>query len=115
MSPPRNNSASLKSASGSQKVDEKAERINVCWLLKLRWSAIAGQLVTIFLVAHTMHFDLPILPLVVIIGLEVIFLSLLLYFTGGPFNPFSFLYLVYIAQAAVVLPARLTWGLVALS
>ena len=39
----------------------------------------------------------------------------LLFFTGGPFNPFSFLYLVHIALAAVVLRAAWTWALVALS
>jgi hypothetical protein len=39
----------------------------------------------------------------------------LLYWTGGPFNPFSFLYLVQIALAAVVLRARWTWALVVLS
>ncbi|HUH01435.1 MAG TPA: ATP-binding protein, partial [Kofleriaceae bacterium] len=42
-------------------------------------------------------------------------LTALLYFTGGPVNPFSFLYLVQIALAAVVLHAHWTWMLVALS
>jgi two-component system sensor histidine kinase RegB len=39
----------------------------------------------------------------------------MLYFTGGPFNPFSFLYLVNIALAAVALHAQWTWMLVALA
>ncbi|HET6611710.1 MAG TPA: ATP-binding protein [Kofleriaceae bacterium] len=50
-----------------------------------------------------------------IMALDVALLSGLLYFTGGPFNPFSFLYLVNIALAAVTLRARYTWMLVALS
>ena len=37
---------------------------------------------------------------------DVVLLTGLLFFTGGPFNPFSFLYLVHIALAAVVLRAR---------
>lgn len=47
--------------------------------------------------------------------LDVLVLSGLLYFTGGPVNPFSFLYLVYIALAAIILPGRWTWALVLLS
>src|SRR5262245_18177258 len=46
---------------------------------------------------------------------DVVLLTALLYFSGGPHNPFSFLYLVHIALAAVVLPPRLSWPLVALS
>src|SRR5439155_7380403 len=39
----------------------------------------------------------------------------LLYLTGGPNNPFCFLYLVQIALAAVIVRARWTWMLVGLS
>ena len=48
-------------------------------------------------------------------ALDVLLLTGLLYFTGGPFNPFSFLYLVHIALAAVVLRPRATWALAGLS
>jgi len=44
-----------------------------------------------------------------------LFLTALLYCSGGPFNPFSFLYLVHIALAAVVLRPVWTWSLVAFS
>jgi two-component system sensor histidine kinase RegB len=50
-----------------------------------------------------------------VLVLDVLLLTGLLYFTGGPFNPFSFLYLVYIALAAVVLRATWIWAIVALS
>jgi two-component system sensor histidine kinase RegB len=47
--------------------------------------------------------------------LDVGLLTALLSLTGGPLNPFSSLYLVNIALAAVVLSPRWTWGLAALS
>jgi two-component system sensor histidine kinase RegB len=47
--------------------------------------------------------------------LDIASLTGLLYLTGGPHNPFSFLYLVQIALATVVVRARWTWMLVGLS
>jgi two-component system sensor histidine kinase RegB len=47
--------------------------------------------------------------------LDIGILTALLYLTGGPHNPFSFLYLVQIALAAVLVRARWTWMLVGLS
>ena len=44
--------------------------------------------------------------------LDILVFSGLLYFTGGPMNPFSFLYLVPIALATVILGSRWTWALV---
>lgn len=114
------------------------------WLCKLRWGAILGQFATVLVVHELMGIDLPLVPLVCIISLEaasnlilglwlkrepevpewslgavmaadVLALTALLYTTGGPFNPFSSLYLVHIALAAAVLRDRYTWGLVALS
>ena len=114
------------------------------WTIRLRFGAIAGQLVTIAGVHFVMGIALPLLPLLLLIAaalsvnvvcllwlrggravpaqllpalmvLDVLHLTALLYFTGGPFNPFSFLYLVLIALSAVVMPPRFTWSLVALS
>jgi len=119
--------------------------INFAWLVRLRWAAIAAQAVTVLVAHRLMGVALPLAPLALIIGLaaasnvacaawarrahgrvvawhlgtvmtiDVLVLSALLYFSGGPFNPFSFLYLVQIALAAVVLSPRWTWLLVALS
>lgn len=50
-----------------------------------------------------------------LLALDVLVLTGLLSLTGGPFNPFSFLYLVQIAMAAVVLPERWTWALMLLA
>jgi two-component system sensor histidine kinase RegB len=118
--------------------------LNFSWLMKLRWSSIAGQIATILGVYWLLGIPVPLVPLGVVVGIELIsnvacalwfkrrprvhewhlaavmaldigLLTGLLYFTGGPFNPFSFLYLVNIALAAVALHAQWTWMLVALA
>ena len=118
--------------------------LNFSWLMKLRWSSIAGQIATILGVYWLLGIPVPLVPLGAVVGIELIsnvacalwfkrrprvhewhlaavmaldigLLTGLLYFTGGPFNPFSFLYLVNIALAAVALHAQWTWMLVALA
>ncbi len=49
------------------------------------------------------------------LAFDVIALTTMLAFTGGPLNPFSSLYLVYIALASAVLGTRWIWTLVGLS
>lgn len=119
-------------------------RINFSWLLRLRWAAIAGQAAVIGIVSLGLGLTLAGVPISVILAFEVVsnvylvrwlgraeavrehhiglvvaldlvLFSALLYFTGGPSNPFSFLYLIHIALAALVLRPRWMWGLVALS
>jgi len=51
----------------------------------------------------------------IVMMLDIAILTGLLYLTGGPHNPFGFLYLVQIALATVLLRAVWTWMLVALS
>lgn len=111
--------------------------INFDWLLRLRWGVIAGQTAILALARLLVGIELPLAPLLAIIaveaasnaacrrwartaqhiddwmlgalmGLDIALFTVLLSLTGGPINPFSFLYLVYIALAAVVLPG--TWG-----
>jgi two-component system sensor histidine kinase RegB len=53
--------------------------------------------------------------LLAVMAVDVLIFSGLLYFTGGPLNPFSFLYLVPIALAAITLRPAATWALVLLS
>jgi two-component system sensor histidine kinase RegB len=118
--------------------------INFSWLVKLRWASMVGQLVTIVVVQGVMGIRLPLVPLLgllafglatnivafvlasrgeavvpwaipVVMIFDTLLFTALLYWTGGPFNPFSFLYLVQIALAAVVLRARWTWALVVVS
>jgi two-component system sensor histidine kinase RegB len=47
--------------------------------------------------------------------LDVALLTVALALSGGPSNPFSILYLVYVTLAAVLVPGAYTWALVALS
>lgn len=120
----------------------EANIINFYWLLRLRWGAILGQIVVIAVVVWGMEIALPLGTLAAIIAVEsafnlgcffwasaghdvqqevlaallaadVVFLTLLLSLTGGPFNPFSFWYAVHIALGAVLLRPSLTWSLAA--
>lgn len=115
--------------------------IDFKWLTWLRWGAIACQLVVILAVHYGLEVELPLKPLGLVLALEValnlwcvawlrrgatasaahvasavgadlLLFTGLLYFTGGSSNPFSALYLVYIALAAVVLPPKLSFALV---
>jgi two-component system sensor histidine kinase RegB len=119
-------------------------RVNFSWLVRLRWGSILGQCATIACVYWLFDVRVPLLPLSILIALEALsnlvcqiwlaqnrhvkeahlalvmaidiaLLTGLLYFTGGPRNPFSFLYLVNIALAAVALQAVWTWALVCFS
>ncbi len=121
-----------------------AQAINLSWLLRLRWGAVVGQ-AAIILGAHfglgmTQRLgplfatiavaaasnaalglwarrERPIRErlLWAVMALDVVLLTVLLDLSGGPFNPFSALYLVHIALAAVVLRAGWTWGLTGLA
>jgi two-component system, sensor histidine kinase RegB len=109
-------------------------------ILRLRWLAVLGQLVAIFITVQGLEFDLPIVPCLVIVslsavvnlGLQIAFnpmermepvhaaallalniveLAALLYFTGGLQNPFSFLFLAPVLISATALPVRFTIAL----
>ena len=128
------------SAANVEKGD--AFRVNFAWLVRLRFGAVLGQLVVIAAVSFWLDVQLPLLPLAGVLVLELLLnvwslallrsrraigerhvtlgvggdlllFSALLYFSGGPANPFSFLYLIHIALAAVVLPPRTSFALVA--
>lgn len=114
--------------------------IVLTWLVRLRWLAIAGQLLATA-VAAVLGLSPPLAPLVAVVMvtavtnllilrrvrpvrpatwvvpgvilLDVGSLTLLLYYTGGPGNPFCTLYLVHVAMAVVVLGRAWTWLLVA--
>lgn len=49
------------------------------------------------------------------IALDIVFLTLLLHFTGGIENPFYFVYTVYVTAAAIVLPRLYGFGYAAFS
>ena len=109
-------------------------------ILRLRWLAALGQLTAIFIVAHGLEFDFPVIACVAIVGisallnlalqiafnpmqrlepvyaaallaLNIVELAALLFLTGGLQNPFSFLFLAPVLISATVLPIRMTAGL----
>ena len=55
----------------SRRVDER-RRIHFAWLIRLRWAAIAGQLITIVTAYAVMGLALPLAPLLAVIGVEVV-------------------------------------------
>src|SRR5437868_10710949 len=109
-------------------------------ILRLRWLAVLGQLAAIFIVAQGLEFDVEVIPCLTIVclsallnlgvqvaydpmlrlepvyaaallGLNIVELAGLLFFTGGLQNPFSFLFLVPVLISATALPVRLTMAL----
>ncbi len=118
-------------------------RLKLSWLVQLHWWAILGQVMIIALAELWTEFDLPIPHIMALLTAEVIgnlvlrswartahvtesmmatvmvldaaVLTLLLDLTGGAANPYSTLYLVNVALAAVLLPGRWSWVLMAVS
>lgn len=113
-------------------------------LIRLRWFAIVGQISTIALARLVLELPVPLVELAGVIaveigvnllaihldrrepeqssvalglflGVDLLILTALLYLTGGPLNPFNFLYVVHIALAAVTLETKWAWGLGVLS
>lgn len=122
------------------RIEGQPALIQLVWLVKLRWTMIVGQLALFVGVHWGLGLRLPLLPLGVMVGLgaltnlwlgwqprkersipewllglvmmfDVLLLTGMLYVTGGPANPFSFLYLVFISLGIVVLGTRWVWGL----
>jgi two-component system sensor histidine kinase RegB len=113
-------------------------RIKLEWLVKLHWIAILGESAAIIGVQAAGLLALPLMPLGALVGLAAVvnlalsawirtdpavsdrFLAMvmlfdtavltgLLHLSGGHFNPFSTLYIVNVALAAVLLPPRWSW------
>jgi two-component system sensor histidine kinase RegB len=113
---------------------ESASRINLRWIVRLRWGAVAGQVITILIASRMLHQALPLGSLLAVCGAlalvnlathiwllrggnptarasglnllgDVVALTALLALSGGTYNPFAVLYLVHITIGAVILPA----------
>jgi two-component system sensor histidine kinase RegB len=127
-----------------QDVVAEPGRIKLEWLVTLHWIAILGESAAIVLVQAGGLMQLPLLPLGVLVGLsaavnlglqawlrtgpavsdgflaavmlfDTAVLTGLLHLSGGHFNPFSTLYIVNVALAAVLLPPRWSWTQAAFS
>lgn len=111
---------------------------NVQLLTQLRWLAVLGQLITIYVVQHVLQVQLPLAPLmaapIVLIGVNLVAMAMLrrrsrfsqsemysaltidvaalcwqLYHSGGATNPFTTLFLVQIVIGVVILEPRWSW------
>jgi two-component system sensor histidine kinase RegB len=109
-------------------------------LTRLRWLAVIGQLAAtgvaagalrlalslypilgVILITAVSNALLPLAALIVrparlvlaVLLLDVFLLTILLYLTGGPENPFAALYLIHVAMAVIVLRTGWTWLVVA--
>lgn len=114
------------------------------WLVRLRWAAALAQAIGVAVAVQALGLALPLIPIAVLIAvlaasnlvlawwvskggsaepraygvvlaLDVTLLTALLWLTGGTSNPFTTVYLVYIALAAVTLGSRWTWTIAGLS
>jgi two-component system sensor histidine kinase RegB len=117
---------------------DTANRKNLALLIQLRWIAVAGQVATILVVHYGLRIPLPLPQMAMVLGallalnglsrvwlrrrlhisshalfiallLDVAALTVQLYFSGGATNPFTALYLLQIALAAVLLNAVGAW------
>lgn len=113
-------------------------------LVALRGIAIVSQLITLAVVWEILELKLDLQPMLLTIaalasinlfswlrlrnktivsnqelfaqlGVDVIALTILLYYGGGSTNPFISLYLLPLVIAAATLPGRYTWGMAALT
>ena len=113
------------------------------WLIRLRWIAVLGQTVVCLVVAMVFGIQLPVAVLAgcigctvlsnalvaghrrraggggawvnpLIVGGDIVILTVMLYFAGGAHNPFTMLYLLHTTMAVILLPAWGAWGAVAL-
>jgi two-component system sensor histidine kinase RegB len=121
-------------------VNEATANIAFAWLLYLRWGAVLCQATLIFAAYTYLEIEIPLIFVSLIIifeavsnlfftylhrlkkiipewlfglvmFLDIIFLTALLYLTGGPMNPFTFLYLVHIVLGAVLMQPLWSWSL----
>ena len=120
--------------------NEANANIAFSWLLHLRWGAVFCQAILIFAAYSYLKIAIPIIFVSSIIifeavsnlffsylyrlkkvvpewlfglvmFLDIMLLTALLYYTGGPMNPFTFLYLVHIVIGAVLMRPNWSWSL----
>ena len=124
----------------SSKPAQGATSLRAWWLVRLRWGALLGQLASIGLASRENdQLPLPWLSLLVastalsnlwlarraassegwlagiLLVVDVVVFAALLALSGGPANPFSVFFLVYVALAALLLRGRWAWLLLALT
>jgi len=124
-----------------KKLTDKPVSIVFPWLLRLRWGAVVCQTLLIIAVSLFLNIKLPLLIVFIIITfqatsniyfsklqqkkqqkslhqafiiamfMDVSLLTLLIHYTGGPMNPFTFLYLVHIVVGSLAMNPKCSWAL----
>lgn len=118
--------------------------LKIDWLLQLRWYAFGAQALGLAYLSLGLGAQIPWSPVLAVAALFVVsnlllmggqgrvggfgaksiggillfdtaLLTSILFFTGGPYNPFSILYLIHVTLAALVLGTLWTWILALLS
>lgn len=119
--------------------EERAQATGAEWLARMRWGALAIEAAAVLVTTQGFGVELPLVAVwsLVAVGalsniwlssrkeraghlgaflvLDVVLLTGVLYLSGGPTNPFSTIYVVYIAMSAVMLAPRWTWTIAGLS
>ena len=97
-------------------MEKSSNNILLSNLIKIRWVAILGQLLAIFLVYWYLGINIPIKPCLSIVFISALIntfshfssktiqLTILLYLTGGIYNPFSLLLIAPLIISASYLP-----------
>ncbi|HEX5539792.1 MAG TPA: ATP-binding protein [Methylophilaceae bacterium] len=125
-------------------VENAAGHNNMLQLIQLRWIAVIGQITTIAVVTLGFGIHLPLPHMVEVLAcliafniasqlrwherrmvtnrelslallIDVASLTAQLYYSGGITNPFAFLYLLQVILGAVLLEAKSTWTIVAIT
>ena len=132
--------ARRQSRTGRVRVDPVDSRLRLHTIVRLRWIAVLGQLVAVFVVYFGLSFSLPIGTCLTVIALsawlnvflaiwhpsryrlgasfgtgllayDIVQLATLLYLTGGIDNPFTMLIVAPVTVSAATLPLSNTIGL----
>jgi len=121
--------------------DETQSNIAFSRILMLRWGAMLSQALLVFAAYIFFEIVTPLPILILIIGfgcgsniafrhlfkkrnqtipgglfalvmfLDIMLLTVLLHYTGGPMNPFTFLFLIHISLGAILMRPRWAWAL----
>jgi two-component system sensor histidine kinase RegB len=118
--------------------------VGLPWLVRLRWGIVAFEVLVVAIAVRAFEVALPAGAVTgclaiatasnlglsrwlraggrgsealcgAVLGFDILLFTGILHLSGGPWNPFTILYLVYITLAAVVLGPRWTWTLAALA
>ena len=128
----------IKSFFVSEEIDQV--NVAFPWFLVLRWGEVICQILLVIVVSLYIDIDFPLVFLSLIVSTEAIsnlvlhfrfrrgqtvsgtvifmifildslLLTGLLHLTGGAMNPFTFLYLVHIVIAAIILAPKWSWSI----